>query len=117
MREIMESQNLFDSDGDNSAQACRTSSGWIDYIHVINSNAVDTYLQLFDAAIGDVTVGSTTPTLSLLIPAGDGASAGAFEQGFVTPLRFKTAITYACTTGATNGTDPTTGLTVNIQHH
>lgn len=116
-REVLESQNLFDADGDNTAQVCRADSGWIDYIHVINSNVADAYLQLFDVASASVTVGTTTPTLSFLVPAGDGVNAAAFEQHFSTPLRFRTAITYACTTTATGSGDPTTGLTVNIQTH
>lgn len=107
----------FDSDGDNSAQAGRTVGGKLHYVHVVNTNSADAYLQLFDLATGSVTVGVTTPKLSLLIPAGNGTDAGAFEAGFG-PLGivFNTAITYACTTTATGSTDPTTGLTVNLVH-
>lgn len=106
-------QLLFDSDGDNSAQACRTSGGYIDYIHVVNPNGVDAYLQLFNVAAAGVTVGSTTPNQSYLIPAN-----GAFDVAFAAhPMHFATAVTYACTTTATGSGDPSTGLTVNIVHH
>lgn len=105
----------FDSDGDNTAQAMKTSGGYLLHLHVINTNTADAYLQIFDAAVGDVTVGTTTPTQSYLIPAAASSTkAGAFvlditEGGWP----FSTAITYACTTTASGSGDPTTGLIVN----
>ena len=108
---------LFDSDGDNSAQAARATEGRLFYVHVVNPNAADAYIQFFDVAAGSVTVGVTVPTLSFLVPAGNGTDAGAFDQWFGDRgIQFNTAITYACTTTATGSTDPTTGLTVNIGH-
>lgn len=106
----------FDSDGDNSAQAVKTSRGWIEYIQVHNPNTAVAYLQLFDAATASVTVGTTTPLQSYMIPPGDGSTPGAFEVTFgqESGLAFYTAITYACTTTATGSTDPTTGLVVNV---
>lgn len=110
-------RQLFDSDGDNTAQACKTTGGDILYIHVINPNTAQAFLQLFDAATSAVTVGTTTPMQSYLIPPGDGTTSGAFEQKFdphPNTLHFDTAITYACTNTATGNGDPSTGLTVNI---
>src|SRR3990167_8780142 len=105
---------LFDSDGDNTAQACKASDGYIYGIQVTNTNTADAYFQLFDVAAASVTVGTTTPKLSFLVPAGDGTNAGAVDHFFGKPISFNTAITYACTTTATGNGDPTTGLTVNI---
>ena len=106
---------LFDSDGDNTAQACRTSGGILKKIHIINPNSTDAFLQLFDAAVADVNVGTTTPKQSYLIPAGNGVTYGAYEADFASDgLKFATAITYACTTTATGSGDPTTGLIVNM---
>ena len=108
-------RRLFDSDGDNTAQACKTSAGDLHYIHVINPNSVDVYLQLFDVVAGSVSVGTTPPNLSFLVPAGNGTDAGGFTENFNDfPVHFETAITYACTTTATGSGDPTTGLTVNM---
>lgn len=104
----------FDSDGDNSAQAARTVPGWIAHLHVVNQNTADAYIQLFDLATGDVTVGATTPKQSYLVPGGDGTNDGALDVDFNPMLSFDTAITYACTTTATGSGDPTTGLTVNL---
>lgn len=106
---------LFDSSVAATAEAGRTIGGYIKKIHAINSNVVDVYLQLFDAAVADVTVGTTTPKQSYLIPAGSGGGAGAYADDFgVDGLHFQTAITYACTTTATGNTAPTTGLVLNV---
>jgi hypothetical protein len=105
---------FFDSDGDNSAQALKASSGNLLYLHVVNSNTAQAFVQFFDAATADVTVGTTTPVLSFLVPPGDGTNSGAFEQNWGPDgIEFDHAITYACTTTATGNGDPSTGLTVS----
>ena len=105
------------TDGYNTAQASKADPGTLYYLHVVNSNTADAYLQLFDAATGDVTVGTTTPVLTLLIPGGDGTNSGALDRAFnEAPINFETAITYACTTTPTGSGDPTTGLTVNATY-
>lgn len=105
----------FDSDGDNSVQSVKTVAGRIHAIEVSNPNAADAFLQLFDLATGDVTVGTTTPILSLIVPAGDATLDGAMDKNWGEEgLDFQTAITYACTTTATGNGDPSTGLIVNI---
>ena len=114
---MFNTRETFDSDGDNTAQAATTSGAYIDYIHVVNPNVAQAFLQLFDLASGSANVGTTTPTLSLLIPPGNGTDSGAFTEVFPVPIHFKTAVTYACTTTATGSGDPTTGLTVNIVTH
>lgn len=105
---------IFDADGDNTAQSVKGTPGRLYFIEVSNPNAADAYLQLFDLATGSVTVGATTPKLSLLVPAGDGTKDGAMDKVFTIGLHFGTAITYACTTTATGSGDPTTGLVCNF---
>ena len=105
---------VFDSDGDNTAQQVKASSGRLYGIEVSNPNSADAYLQLFDVANGSITVGTTTPKLSLFVPAGDGTKDGAMDKVFDPPITFGTAINYACTTTATGSGDPTTGLIVNV---
>lgn len=114
---IVPGQTVFDSDGDNTAQSIATIGGYLDALHVINSNTSQAFIQLFDVAAASVTVGTTTPKQSFLVPAGDGTNSGAFERQFSPPIPFSTAITYACTTTATGNGDPTTGLIVNAQWH
>lgn len=98
----------FDADGDNTAQALKGSAGKLYKLHVYNSNSTVAFVQIFDAAVGDVTVGTTTPVYVLFVP----PEAGTLED-FTFGLTFSTAITYACTTTATGGGDPTTGLMVS----
>lgn len=106
---------LFDSSVVATAEAGRTIGGYIKKLHVINPNVTDAYLQLFDLAVADVTLGTTTPKVSFLIPAGSGGASGAYADDFgVDGLHFQTAITYACTTTATGNTAPTTGLILNV---
>ena len=98
-----------DADVDNSAQEAKDSSGRVYGWHVQNPNSSDAWFQLYDADADDVTVGTTTPKLSLLVPAN-----GAVEAVFPVGVEFETAITYAATTTAAGGTDPTTGLVANL---
>jgi hypothetical protein len=101
----------FDSDGDNTAQAARASACHLAYLHVINPNTANAFIQLFDAVVADVTVGVTTPRQSYFVPA-----EGAFDLpvGGMPGMWFDVALTYACTTTATGSGDPTTGLTVSM---
>ena len=103
-----------DSDADNVKTAVKTTPGTIWVIECSNPNSADAYIQLFDAATGDVTVGTTAPTQTYLVPAGDGTNAGGFLVTFPAGMFFTTAITHACTTTATGAGDPTTGLILNI---
>ena len=104
---------FFDSDGDNTAQAIIAKAGELYALEVSNPNNVDGYIQLFDLATGDVTVGATTPKQSFLAPAGDGTQEGGMDKFWPNGMVFDTAITYACTTTATGGTALSTGLVVN----
>lgn len=99
--------SYFDSDGDNTSQALKTSVGVLRKLHVINPNSSNCYVQLFDAATGDVTVGTTEPDYVVFVPA-EGATIDDYKN-----FKFSTAITYACTTTATGSGDPTTGLVVS----
>lgn len=117
--QVVKTKNLtesgvFDADGDNTAQAGATKPANLVGISVANVNNADAFLQLFDAATGDVTVGSTTPKHSIMIPKGDGTNYGAVDIIFDDPMKFSTALTYACTTTAAGSGDPTTGLIVNL---
>jgi hypothetical protein len=69
-------------------------------LHVINLANAKRYLKIYNDTTANVTVGTTTPTLSLPIPTmGDTNGAG-----FTLPIpdcgiQFTTAITIAATTG------------------
>jgi hypothetical protein len=78
-----------------------------------NLTTSDAYLQLFDLAAADVTVGTTVPDLIFLVPAGNGTLAGAVDKDFpLGGVNFLTGISYAATTTPTGTTAPSTGLTL-----
>lgn len=89
--------------------AVKATSGDLYGYHIQNPNTSDAWVQFFDLASGSVTVGSTTPTLSLWVPAG-----GALDAVFAKPVNFATAVVVASTTTATGSTAPSTGLVVNL---
>ena len=100
----------FDADCDNTAQSVKAGSGNLKGWYISNTNTAVAYVQIYNIASGSVTVGTSTPTLSLGIPPNDGAANVLSEPG----IGFGTQISVACTTTATGSTDPTTGLVVNL---
>ena len=68
-------------------------------IHLLNSNSAVAYLQLFDASLSSVTIGTTTPSISIGIKASDSR-----DIVFDKPIRFDAAISAAATTTATGNT-------------
>lgn len=110
---ITGTDTLWDSDGDNTAQALKVSAGNLYKVHIVNGgatlNAVVSYVQLFDLATTSVTVGTTAPKFVLFVPA-----SGAVVIDLSTPMTFATAMTYACTTAPTTNGDPTNGLSCSF---
>lgn len=104
---------FFDATADETVTAMKASAGYVYWLEVSNIDAVDYFIQFFDLAVGDVTLGTTTPAISFLIPAGDGSTRGAFDRVFNPKMQFRTAITYAITTTVTGSTGPTTALVLN----
>jgi hypothetical protein len=96
------------ADVDNTSQTAKSSSGRVYGYHVYNPNSSDAWLHLYDSASA-VTPGTTTPTVSLWVPA-----QGALDAVFPLGLEFEAGIKYAATTTVTGGTDPTTGLVMNL---
>ena len=73
--------------------------GW----HLYNGTNAQIHLQLFDALLANVTVGSTTPKMVLCIPAGQQVSMISSQDG----AEFETALIMAATTQDDNNTGPT----------
>ena len=94
----------------NTATAVKASAGRVYGYNVSNPNASqDVYLHFYDVAAGSVVVGTTTPKLSLWVPAN-----GGLDSLFAIPIAFGTAITVAISTTATGGTAPSSGGVVNL---
>lgn len=87
----------------------KASAGQLYGWYVGNPNTSAVYVQIFDTALASITVGSTTPKLSLMIPAG-GAANVLHDVG----IEFSTAIAFACTTTRSGSTGPAATVDVNF---
>jgi len=108
-------KHFFKADAGAAKFAVSTVPADVYLIEVSNVNVDHVYLQLFDAASADVTVGTTPPTLSLFVPPGVGATDGAAaDKVFTVPIHFSTAITAAVTTQSNNNGAPASSSIVNV---
>lgn len=107
----------FDSSVTATAETLQPSGSYLDYFEVQNPNSVQVFLQLFDALVANVTLGTTAPTLSIVVPAGTGVDDGMHAETLYHPPHFRTGIVYAVTTTATGLTAPTTACKVNFVRH
>jgi hypothetical protein len=111
------SQPYFNSSVSSTATAVAVYPVRLFYVHAINADITDVFLQLFDASVANVTVGTTTPIQSWLIPGGIGGSnRGAFEESFSFPIQTNAALTIAVTTTATGSSPPSIPLIVNLSY-
>lgn len=78
------------------------------YATIYNPNSSVAYLQVYDES-GTITVGTTTPRMTLPIPAGAAANLEIRNRVF-----FTNTIKIAATTGFTNGIAPLSNLEGNI---
>lgn len=79
-----------------------------------NSSGSMTYIQIFDVATAaGVTLGITTPTLSLGIPGTQSSGIGPSGLGVV----FQNGIQVAVTTTATGNTAPSTAMDCNVTYN
>lgn len=93
-----------------TAVAVKASAGRIYGYHISSVNAVITYLHVYNIAAASVVVGTSTPIITLALPAG-----AVLDGVFPLPISdFDTAIAIAATTTITGNTAPSTGLLVNI---
>ncbi len=90
----------------NTATAVKAAAGQFGGYMFYNPNSTVIYIQVFNVASGSVTLGTTTPTYVVPIPA-----AAAANIEFANGIAHSTAITIAATTTATGSAAPTTALT------
>jgi hypothetical protein len=89
----------------NTKTAVKAGAGTLGGYMFYNPNASVTYIQVFDVATGSITVGSTTPTYVIPLPATSGANVE-----FANGIKHSTEINVAATTTATNSTAPSTAI-------
>jgi len=97
----------------NTAIAVKGSAGRIYGWHVYNPNSSSAFVQIYDATAASVTVGTTTPLITLALPSTATGTIG-IDGLFDVPITCATAISIAATTTITGGTAPSTGLLAQI---
>ncbi len=84
------------------------------FLSVTNPDATDNYIQLFDSLLADVSVGTTVPKQSFMLPGGVGGNDGLLTIAFPVALQFNTGLVVAITTTATGSGAPTGDAVVNL---
>lgn len=90
----------YNLDVDETEDEIKATAGKVFWLHAVNLSASKLYLKFYNATAANVTVGTTTPVLSLPVPTlattnGQGFTINFGDMG----VQFSTAITVACTTG------------------
>ena len=95
----------------NTPVAVKAGSASLYGVSLVNTGSSAAYVQLFDAAAGSVTLGTTAPKMAFWVPAN-----GAWEEKFTgeAKVAFATALTMAAATTATGGTAPATGILATV---
>ena len=101
---------------DNSVAAVYDGPCIIGDLTVSNPNSSEVWIQIFDKAAADVTLGTTTPGLSYPCSVGDGSSpATSVVVGTDSKLQMENGFQYAITTTRTGSTAPSLDVVVNGQ--
>lgn len=81
-------------DADETEEDVKTSAGKLYGWYLYNDGAVEVYVKFYNATAANTTVGSTTPILTIPVPAGAAANVE-----FTNGITFGTALCIAATTG------------------
>jgi hypothetical protein len=92
----------------------KNGAGELGAYHCLNNSGADAYVQIFDVATaGAVTLGTTTPVLSLGLPAASSLPGGGNVE-WANGIHFANGIQVAATTTATGNTAPSPALDCNF---
>ncbi len=99
----------------NVAYQVKTSGGNLLGWNIINPNGSAVYVKLFDSLAADVTVGTTTPKLTIMVP----ANGTVYVAPNCIQEQFADAITMAVTTGVadSDNTNPGSAVHVHIKYN
>lgn len=90
---------FYNLDVDESEDAIKASAGQLYELYLYNATAAPLYVKLYNATVASVTVGTTTPAMTIPVPANNDLDGAGVVRNWPTGLVFDTAITIACTTG------------------
>lgn len=86
-------------DVDETEEEIKATAGQVYSIAAFNRTAAPLYLKFYNATAANVTVGSTTPVLTFVVPGNADSDGAGFIWDNPIGFAFGTAITVACTTG------------------
>jgi hypothetical protein len=86
-------------DIDETEEEIKASAGQVFSIAAFNRTAAPLYLKFYNATAANVTVGTTTPVLTFVVPGNADSDGAGFMWNNDIGFAFGTAITVACTTG------------------
>ena len=75
----------------------KSSAGQVYWIHAMNTTAAPVFLKFYDLAAANVTVGTTVPDLTFLVPANADSDGAGFTLAIPNGIAFGTGITIAGT--------------------
>jgi hypothetical protein len=90
-------------------QAIKATAGTLYNLAIVNTTAAIAYVQLFDAATGSVTLGTTVPDWEVAVPASSSVGLAQLANA-PAGIPFGTAISVAATTALDGATTIATGL-------
>lgn len=86
-------------DLDETEEEVKGTAGQIYWIHAMNLSTGKRYLKIYNATAASVSVGTTTPVLTFVIPTQGDTNGTGFVLNVPMGIPFDTAITVAATTG------------------
>jgi hypothetical protein len=89
-------------DVDETEDDIKTSAGQLYELYLFNTTTSIIYVKLYNATAANVTVGSTTPVMTIPVPGNNDSDGGGVVRNWPTGLKFDTAICIAATTGVAN---------------
>ena len=96
-------------DLDESEEEVKATAGQVFTIVAFNRTAAPVYLKFYNATAANVTVGTTTPVMTFVVPANADSDGAGFTHSTDIGYSFGTAITVAATTGIADNDTGTPG--------
>ena len=93
-------------DVDETEDQVKGSAGQLYWLHCVTIDTTPIYLQIYNALAASVTVGTTTPDLTFLVPSSGDANGAGFTLAIPNGIEFDTGITVAATTTVSGSGGP-----------
>jgi hypothetical protein len=115
IRYVQHDDSKFRSISLGAVQAIKNTPGKLTGYYLFNTSSAVRYVKIFDAAAGDVVLGTTAPSLTIPLPAESGANVLGERE-----IEFDSGLSIACTTGIADSDTNLAGaneVTANIYYN